>query len=98
MKIISNTKTLSPNGLSTWVTSQNVWLSVLNANLWIIGVSFQIKNLTTRIINQAFLLFCKILHVKNSFNLSEILNQLYAVLLPIIKRAAIPDDEDPEKY
>ncbi len=43
-------------------------------------------------INQTSLLFREILHVENSFNLSEILNRLYAVLPPVIRRAAIPDD------
>jgi hypothetical protein len=48
--------------------------------------------LNKKIINWVFLLFCKILHIENSFNLSGILNQLYAVLPLIIKRMVIPND------
>ena len=71
--------------------SRNVRSSASNANLWIIGASSQIKSLA-RIINWASLLFCEILHVEDSFNLSGILNRLCVVLSLIIKRIVISDD------
>src|ERR1043165_3387112 len=45
-----------------------------------------------KIIRRASLLFRGMLHVEDSLSLSGILNRLCAVLPPVIKSAAIPDD------
>src|SRR5436305_15099644 len=45
-----------------------------------------------KIIRRASLLVREILHVEVSLSLSGILNRLCAVLPPVIKSAAIPDD------
>src|ERR1044072_6508965 len=53
--------------------------------------SSQIKSLV-ELIRRASLLLYEMLHVEDSFSLSEILNRLCAVLPPFIKSAAIPED------